>query len=204
MSFNLDGRQKPDSRAEINNLVMYEKGISSDEMWCKVCSQKRVIMSKAELLSIGLSDIFNQRINEKCDDATGYSFCQRCCNVSFESSSLEPNEWVRKTGAVMCQCMVGQTNQRLTYAPKLMYENQEDENKIARMGEPTTLSQKRWYWYCSGCNHREEMSQSNLTRTYHTENKSFVKSIGTTSITKDPDLPENARLIDDTNIPPPI
>jgi hypothetical protein len=201
MSYSLDGRLKPDSRTEINNLVMYEGGQpSGDDLWCRVCNAKRTIMSKAQLLNIGLSESFNAKIEEKCDDQTGYAVCTKCMNVVFEpiSSRLEPNEWCKKVGAVMCQCMVGKPNQRFTYSPKLMFENPSDENKIPRLGEPTTLSKKRWYWDCSNCHSREEMSQSSLTRTYQTENKSFIHSVGTPNKKKpDMDLGSGATLIDD-------
>lgn len=86
--------------------------------------------------------------------------------------------------------MLGTTNQRLTYSPKLMHESDEQ-------------SPKRWWWHCSNCNHREEMSPSNLIKTYQTENKSFVRSLSSTKKKPDADLPSGATLTDDRNYPPP-
>jgi hypothetical protein len=65
-----------------------------------------------------------------------------------------------------------------------MYEDINDETKIAKYGEPQNLSKKPWYWECSLCHYREPILKSNLKRKY-VQQHSFVKSIDTKEETID-------------------
>jgi DNA-directed RNA polymerase subunit RPC12/RpoP len=166
-------------RLRVNNLVMFENGVvGADDLYCKICNQKRVIMSKAQLLNIGLSQQFNEKVESRCDDNTGYSFCQKCCGIVFEPKSSQSNHQV---GAMMCvKCMDG--GKRNTYTPKLI--------------------QNKWYWHCPSCGHKEEMGQSSLKKTV-VDPKSFIHSIGTKKKQLDPDLMTGATLIADRDYPAP-
>jgi hypothetical protein len=121
------------------------------------------------------------------------------------STSIVPADW---THAVTCVHCIQTNDKKHTYAPKFMYENPEDENKQMRMSEPVQLSQKKWYWHCSNCNHREPMLQTALKKTYHTtEHKTWLQTIGTSKkpsgLGDEEPLPPGARLIDEHTTPAP-
>jgi hypothetical protein len=157
------------NRIQVNNLTGFFNNNQSrcDQIWCSICNRMRIPMSKEQLLKIGLGGDFNEKVTKECVDDKSYTFCPGC--ATYE---LEP-EWEVKPLAsrnikvmcVKCQYMITM-GKRLTYAPKLMYENIEDETKTVRLGEPTATSKKKWYWHCSACGNREEMWQSDLKKTY--------------------------------------
>jgi hypothetical protein len=163
---------------KVRNCVMFNNHeTKGDQIWCSMCQKRRIPMTKHQLLSVGLTDKFNDQVNAECKDGISYLFCPECSSYHTEpTSELVPVQG----GALQCtHCQFSPENggKKKTYSPKLMYENINDNDKIVKYGEPQELSVKIWYWYCSLCSHREPMLKSSLVKKY--TDRSFLKSIET-------------------------
>jgi hypothetical protein len=83
--------------------------------------------------------------------------CLHCGKINNEPKSEIVPIQMGSHMCVKCQHTITM-GKHLTLKPTLMYENLDDENIPIKLGEPSATSPKRWYYHCSACGYREEMS----------------------------------------------
>jgi hypothetical protein len=151
--------------------------MTSIKFWsCSLCKTRRTSMTNDQLLSTYANNIqLTEKVNKECVDGKSYAWCTSFGDIATEPTSARVPIHMGAVQCVHCQFTPENGGKKKTYAPKLMYENLEDEKKIVRLGEPNTTSKKSWFWECSLCHFREPMLKSSLKCKY--VEQSFVKSL---------------------------